>query len=822
MPALLPAAHRPAHRLKPAAHAALAACLALAAALPPAAAQTANSAGLDAVAPRAYDIPAGPLGQSLAGLAVQAGIALSFDHGLTEQRTAPRLAGTYLAREAFARLLAGSGLEVVPRGDGSNSYTLRRIATATTSAAPSAQGAAQLPTVQVTADAERETATGPVQGFIARRSATGTKTDTPLLETPQSISVVTAEQMQVQKAVSLQDALDYTAGVASQVVNSSPRTSDSLLLRGFDAVPESGNFYRDGMRYMTTIFAGKQEPYGLERLEVLKGASSVLYGTVAPGGLINSVSKRPTPTPLREVNLEYGSFNRKQVSADFGGPLDEAGVWSYRLTALVRDSATPVDHTRDDRTYIAPALSWRPSAATTLTLLANHQRMRASSPGALPAEGTLLPNPNGTLGRRLFLGEPARNDFNNDTGSVGYQFDHAFSDALKLHHGLRYLRSDLFNQYDLGFEPTDHRTRSRLGWTFKDKATVATTDTHVEYAWVTGAVAHTLLAGIDYGRDTYDSDRRLDSLAPIDIFQPVYGQAPLAFIRNENPRRETARLGIYLQDQMKIDNRWVLLLGGRQDWVRGKEKDLSQDPVGERRKDKAFTGRAGVVYLAGNGLAPYASFSQSFEPVAGTDRVGNRFEPTTGEQYELGIRYQPQDGGMLLSAAVYDLRRQNVATTDPVDSSYSVQTGEVRSRGLELEAKARVARNLNLIAAYSYTDTRVTRSNRPAELGTRFRAPFHLFSLWSDYGLGDLGLPGWRVGAGVRHSADNPGNFNGGKATPGFTLFDLRLGYEQGPMAYALNIKNVADKTYISGECYFYGCRYGDPRTVTATVSYRW
>lgn len=757
-------------------------------------------------------VPSQPLAAALNELSRQTGVQVIAGADLLTGVSSRAVSGRMTAEQALAAMLTETRLEATRTTSGG--FAIRRASGAATGAT--------LQEIRVTATADRESATGPVAGYVAKRSATGTKTDTPIIETPQSISVVTADQMQVQKAQSLQDALGYTAGVASQVVNANPLTSDSLLLRGFESVPESGNFYRDGMRYMTTIFGGKQEPYGLERLEVIKGASSVLYGTVAPGGLINSVSKRPTLTPLRELNLEYGSFNRKQASADFGGALDENGVWSYRLTALVRDSDTPVDYTRDDRVYIAPALTWRPSAATSLTLLANYQRMRTSSSGALPAEGTLLPNPYGKLPRDRFLGEPSRNDFNNDTTSVGYQFDHAFSDTLKLHHGLRYLKNDLFNQYDLGFEPTDHRTRSRLGWTFDDRATVATTDTHLEYTLGTGAVRHTILAGFDYSRDTYDSDRRLDLLAPIDIFQPVYGKAPLAFIRNENPRRENERFGVYLQDQMKIADRWVLLLGGRQDWVRSKEKDLSQDPVGDNRKDDAFTGRAGVVYLADNGLAPYASFSQSFEPVSGSDRAGSRFKPTTGEQYELGIRYQPKDSNMLLSAAVYDLRRQNVITVDPVDNSNSVQTGEVRSRGLELEAKASLTRNLNLIAAYSYTDARVTQSNTPEELGTRFRAPYHLFSLWADYGLAELGLPGWRIGGGVRHSSDNPGYYNGGKATPGFTLVDLRLSYEQGPMSYALNVKNLTDKTYISGECYFYGCRYGDPRTVTATVSYRW
>lgn len=761
-------------------------------------------------APVALSITAQPLGQALNDWARQTRIELIVPPALVVGRVAPAVAGNLTPAQALDRLLAGSGLIAMPDGHAVVIRTAPPLSSTT------------LPAVLVEANAEQETTTGPVQGYVAKRSLTGTKTDTPVIETPQSISVVTADQMQVQKAQSLQDALGYTAGVASQVVNSNPLTSDSVLLRGFDAVPESGNFYRDGMRYMGTIFGGKQEPYGLERLEVIKGASSVLYGTVAPGGLVNSVSKRPTLTPLREVNLEYGSFNRKQASADFAGTLDENGVWSYRLTALVRDSDTPVDYTRDDRVYIAPALTWRPSAATSLTLLANYQRMRASSSGALPAEGTLLPNPYGKLPRDRFLGEPSRNDFNSDTTSIGYQFDHAFSNTLKLHHGFRSLKNDLFNQYDLGYEPTDHRTRARVGWTNNDRAKVTTTDTYLEYTRATGAIQHTILGGFDYSRDTYKSDRRLDRLAPIDIFLPVYGKAPLAFVRNEKPRREIERFGVYVQDQMKIADRWVVVLGGRQDWVRSAERNLVSDTVGDRRKDDAFTGRAGIVYLADNGLAPYASFSQSFEPVSGTDRLNSRFKPTTGEQYEIGIRYQPKNSNTLLSAAVYDLRRQNVTTADPVNPAYSVQTGEVRSRGLELEARTSLARNLDLIAAYSYTDARVTQSNTPAELGTRFRAPYHLFSLWTDYSLGGLGLQGWRIGGGVRHSSDNPGNYNGGKATPGFTLFDLRVSYERGPMSYALNVKNLTDRKYISGECYFYGCRYGDPRTVTATVSYRW
>lgn len=217
---------------------------------------------------------------------------------------------------------------------------------------PEAGGETTLPAVRVKASREQETATGPVQGYVAKRSATGTKTDAPIIETPQSISVVTSDQVQATKAQNLMDALGYTAGVAR--AEGLDRTSDSFVIRGFRANAGTGTLYRDGSKYQLNIYNGQQEPYGLERIELLKGASSVLYGSAAPGGIINTISKRPSAEPVREFNVELGSFNRKQVSGDFSGALGQNSDWSYRLTALRRDSDTFVDHVPDDRTYIAP------------------------------------------------------------------------------------------------------------------------------------------------------------------------------------------------------------------------------------------------------------------------------------------------------------------------------------------------------------------------------------------------------------------------------------------------------------------------------------
>ncbi|MDP3653383.1 MAG: TonB-dependent siderophore receptor [Rhodoferax sp.] len=772
-----------------------------------------------------YDIPAGPLGEALSRFAQQSGVAIVVDASKVQGLRSPGLKGGYGVAEGFSLLLRGSGYAI---GKTAAGYVL--VPAAAPSPKPDMRASeASLPTVKVMEKAVQETASGPVAGYVAKRSATGTKTDTPITETPQSISVVTADQMQAQKAQTLQDAFGYSAGVMTEVVGLSPLIADSFFIRGFQADSQYASFYRDGMRYMANIYHGKQEPYGLERLEVLKGPASVLYGAAAPGGIVNAVSKRPTLEPLHEVNVEYGSHNRQQLSADFGGALDADGVWSYRLTALTRSSGTHVDFGRDDRTYVAPALTWSPSAATSLTLLASYQRSRASDPSSLPLAGTVLPNRNGKLPTARFLGEPSWSSYDNATYTAGYLFEHAFSDAVKVRHGLRSYRSDLDYKYVLLTSNVDAATERMVGrqprW-FVDDANILTSDTHLEYAFATGPVDHKMLIGADYTRVHRSSDRQRGTLNAIDAYNPVYGSVPVQTNPWRQFRDSEMRKGLYLQDQLKFAQQWTLLLGGRQDWMDMEALSLHAPANNTYEKEKAFTGRAGLVYEAQNGLAPYASFSQSFEPTSGQDRNSQRFKPTTGEQYEVGLRYQPQGSNTLLSAALYQLNRTHVLTPDPVDASFSVQTGEVRSRGLELEAKSQMGRNLSLIAAYTYTDAVVVQSNVAQQVNSAYFAPRHLVSVWADYGLASVGLPGWRVGGGVRHVSDRPDTLaDGSTGTPAYTLVDARLGYEQGPWRYAVNVGNLTDQTYIPSQCrpgFAGGCSYGNPRTVTATASYRW
>lgn len=783
-----------------------------AAALPvPAMAQTPNAA-------REFDIPAGPLGATLNRIGESAGLVLSFDPALIRGKTAPTVKGRLTAQQALDQVLAGNGLTASADG----------VSIVIKAAPPVVQGAKEvtLPVVTVKAGAERETATGPVVGYVAKRSVTATKTDTPLIETPQSVSVIGAEEIENRRADALVDALNYTAGAIR--TDAQDRTTDTFNLRGFDMNPQSGSYYRDGTKYTVNKYNGRQELYGLERVEVLKGASSVLYGTAAPGGIINTVSKRPTTVALREVNAELGSFGRKQISADFSGALTDGGTWSYRLIALKRSSDSYVDFVPDDRTYLAPALKWQPDAATSFTLLSEYQRDHTAFAYGFPAEGTVLPNPNGVISRARFPGEPGHDRFDLTKYSIGYLFEHAFSDQLQLRHSLRYFKADnIFDHTWIWGLDADNRTTLERGAQDRtDRSAAVTTDTSLQYKWTSGSIVHTSIAGFDVTSQRHESERYNRTIQSLDLYSPAYGGLlGEPAVNSSSWKSKTRQLGLYVQDQLKIADRWIVLLGGRQDWVRYDEKEFfSRDVTADNEKSSAFTGRAGLVYLAANGLAPYASFSQSFVPQSGSSRFGNRFKPTRGEQWELGVRYQPTGLNTLISVAVYDLTETNVLVTDPENEDYSIQHGKARSRGLELETKTKIGRHTNLIAAYAYTDARTIKSSplTPEEEGKRISTiPYNQISVWADYNFGAFGLAGLKLGGGVRHIGATRGEGQGAEVrVPSYLLLDMVVSYSTGPWRFAVNASNLTDKTYVS-QCK-YDCYFGEPRKVTGAVSYRW
>ncbi len=802
----------------------------------PAHAQTAAPAARD------YAIAAGPLGTVLSQFAGQAGILLSSDAAVTAGVASPGARGHLSVEEGLAAALAGTGLQAV-RGAG-GLYTLQRSALAATMSEVRVTGqrAGTLPQVDVIASAVEESGRGPGTGFTANRATGGTKTDTPLLETPQSVSVVTRGQMDAQGATTLVESLRYTPGIVAQYGNTDLRY-DWFTLRGFTPPAR----YLDNLRLPFGARGYSQpriEPWGLERTEVVKGPSSVLYGQAAPGGLINMVSKRPTVAPVREVELQAGSYNRKQAAFDFGGALDADGVLSYRLAGLRREADTPFDHVAEKKTFIAPSLTLRHSDATQFTVLGHWQSLDSPGGGgapALPAAGTLDTSRYAALPTRAFVGEPGFDRYQNRQRFIGYEAEHRVNDSVVLRQNLRYGKVTAETRRIQAFCPSacNPAALSRYAWAFPERADLLTVDTQAQVDFRTGPMAHTVLAGVDFSDEkaTYDESNLRVLTTTFNAYQPVYGldtgAVPSVGTHIEQKRKQ---LGAYVQDQARWD-RWIAVLAGRYDRAETATRTLATSTgrtMATDQDDGKFTGRAALMYALDGGAVPYVSYSTSFQPAAGTDRLGAVFDPTTGKQVEAGVKYQPVGSKALLTAAAYELTQQNVLTPDPLSRSFSEQTGEVRVRGLELEARGPLIRGLEAVASYAYTDSRVTRANPNAAgastLGKRFAfVPQRQAALWLDYALQGDSFAGLSLGAGVRHTSATFGDAANLYRVPGVTLVDAAIRWDLGRLQpsfkgvrLALNVANLGDKHYVASCLASAGCYYGERRSVYLTARYGW
>ncbi|MFZ6764843.1 TonB-dependent siderophore receptor [Pseudoroseomonas sp. WGS1072] len=725
-------------------------------------------------------------------------------------------------------------------------------ASAQSPAAP-APNAVQLPEVNVQAGVER--GYSPVQGFVAGVSATATKTDTPLIETPQSISVITADEIRARDAQNINQIMRYSVGAVTETRGSAAVRLDQMTIRGY-----SPSQYLDGMRLAGGRDANPSlDAYRLERLEVLRGPASVLYGTTPPGGIINAVSKRPTEERIREVLLQAGTREHWRVAGDYGGKLDENGEWLGRFIGSYAEGNGELDEVRERRYFFSPSLTWRPTSNTTITVLGHYQRdPESGSYGGVPGWGSALPNPNGRIATRFYDGDWDFERSNREHYQIGYLAEHRFNDTLTVRQNFRYMHTQGEYRSLYGSAISSDMTqliRSVFG-TDAD-LDVFNLDNQVQAKFDTGPARHTLLAGLDYFRvlnDVYTGSNVYNGRTPNGVlrqslFNPVYANQNTrwpGFATYSSQRQN--QLGVYLQDQVRI-GQLVLMAGGRIDWSDSTTENRRAGSFAltgtSRQTDSAFTGRAGAVYLFENGLAPYVSYSESFEPQTGTDRNLNPFDPTTGRQYEIGLRYQPPGTNLSIAVAAFDLLRENVLSTDPVNPQFSVQNGEVRTRGFELEAKATLAQGLSLTAAYSYLDMEYTKSNNSVgiDYGIEGRAsggtvrqegkvptgiPRHNASAWLDYTAPEGRFGGLGVAGGVRYLGSSWGDPANTFKVDSATLFDAALRYDLGQvsrdlngMQLAVNIQNVADTRYVASCLSYAWCWYGYGRTVTGSLRYR-
>ena len=708
------------------------------------------------------------------------------------------------------------------------------VATAVGSISFAAHAAPKEDTITVTtAAAEQESAWGPAPTIAAKRTATATKTDTPIEKTPQSISVVTREEMDMKDPSTVKEALNYTPGVFA--TRGSSETLDVISIRGFTASTGANtNQYLDGLKLQGDNYSeSSMDPYFLERIELMRGPTSVLYGKSNPGGIVSMVSKRPTTEPLKEVQFQMGTDNLYQTGFDFSDAIDDDGVYSYRLTGLGRSEDAQQTMVKSTRYAIAPAFSWRPDDKTDFTFLSNFQSdPDAGYYGWLPRVGTVVPytDANGNshkLDTDFNEGEQD-NRMSRRQQQIGYSFAHAFDDTFTVRQNLRYTRLHTLytSVYGNGFTAPTQINRAFVR--SDEDLNSFTVDTQLQSAFATGAVDHTLLTGVDYLRMRNDINADYGSANPLDMVNPQYGNAnvnvnfPYAVINRQE------QTGLYAQDQAEW-NHWVLTLGGRYDFAKTSTYTRSTSSLSEIN-DQQFTWRGGLNYVFDNGVAPYFSYSESFEPVSGSTKQGKPFDPSRGKQYEAGVKYVPKDLPVTVTAAVFQLTKDKNLTADPSDSAFSVQGGEIRSRGLELEAKAALTSNINLTAAYSYTDAEYTddtlyEGKRPVEV------PRNMASLWADYTFHETALSGLTLGAGARYVGDTSSfyttgdNVNGTFNVGSYTLVDATVKYDLARVGMAgssvgVKVNNLFNREYVSS-CYRdYACYWGADRQVVATANF--
>lgn len=715
-------------------------------------------------------------------------------------------------------------------------------------------------TITVTAaPAPQESAWGPAATIAARQSATGTKTDTPIQKVPQSISVVTAEEMALHQPKSVKEALSYTPGVAVGTRGAS-NTYDYLIIRGFAADGQSQNNYLNGLKLQGNFYNDAViDPYMLERAEIMRGPVSVLYGKSSPGGLLNMVSKRPTTEPLKEVQFKAGTDSLFQTGFDFSDALDDDGVYSYRLTGLARSANAQQKGSEEQRYAIAPAFTWRPDDKTNFTFLSYFQNEPETGYyGWLPKEGTVEPLPNGKRLPTDFNEGAKNNTYSRNEKMIGYSFDHEFNDTFTVRQNLRFAQNKVSQKSVYGYgmcsdplytkdqealkaSPCLSIPQSQWGHTLtrqyvidNEKLENFSVDTQLQSKFATGSVDHTLLTGVDFMRMRMRMRNDIDSwfgyagsVAPSDIYN--LDRSDFDFGAHPNPSGpyrvllKQKQTGLYVQDQAQWD-KVLVTLGGRYDWA--DQSSFNRDYGNKsERDDKEFTWRGGVNYLFDNGVTPYFSYSESFEPASQTDANGDLFAPSKGKQYEVGVKYVPEDRPIVVTGALYQLTKTNNLMADPNGSLFSVEGGEIRARGVELEAKAALSASVNVVGSYTYTDAEYTtdttyKGNTPAQV------PKHMASLWADYTFFDGPLSGLTLGTGGRYTGSSYGDPANSFKVGSYTVVDALVRYDLARVGMAgsnvaLHVNNLFDREYVASCFNTYGCFWGAERQVVATATFR-
>lgn len=668
-------------------------------------------------------------------------------------------------------------------------------------------------------------AVGAVQGIVPKATVSGSKTATSIAEIPQSVSVVGRSQINMIGAEKVDQAIAYTSGAHAATYGPDSRYN-WFSIRGVQA--EARGSFMDGLPLFQYAFGGfYTDAYFLERIEVIKGPASALYGGASIGGIVNQISKRPTGERLREVETGINSFGNGYGAIDLGD-VSADGTVSYRLTSKVSGGGYFTDKTEDFRVGVAPSITWSPDEATELTVLTSYNKVDGMHSGSfLPYVGTVVSNPNyGKIPTDFFYGDKNDDSFKSDQTMLGYEFKHEFDNGMIFRQNLRWnhVESSERGPYTYDTDASD-TVLDRIGFGVNSNVDLFTIDNQLETQFDTGAASHTLLLGADYKRYNINHQQWTYSATGIDVLNPDYTNSrlgPNSIYLNED--LTVNQFGVYAQDQIRFGEGFIATLNGRYDWI---DTDVESGPTAystgtstQEANSHRFSGRAGLGYEFDNGVTPYIAYTNAYDPSIGTDADGNIFKPTVGRQYEVGVKYQPTMFDGLITASYFDMTRTNVAVTSVSNPFAKVQVGEVGYKGFEFETQANVADGLRLIAALTLMDIGINEDENQALIGkVPFQTAEKSASLWLDYAFQNEKLAGWSVGAGVRWTGPSYADEANTQKVPDYTVVDAAVRYEAKTWGASLNVTNLFDKDYVVGCGGSLVCSYGEGQKFVLKVN---
>lgn len=652
--------------------------------------------------------------------------------------------------------------------------------------------------------------------YVAQNAASLLKSDAPLFETAQAVSVVTREQLDQKQATTLAEAINGIAGVVSG--QRGRRGWDDFNIRGQSA---NNQIFIDGLR-TSARSAVAVDLSGIDQVQVLKGPASVNFGQVAPGGLVNLVTKRPEAENFARTDLSYGSYDFKQATFDLNYAPQNTEKGAFRLSGRYADQDDPVDYVYFKNLYISPTYNFDLGEHADLSVIASYQHREYQRYQGAPLVGTLLPSSLGKIDSSFFSGDPASDPYKADVYRAGWNFKYDFGNELVFRQNAAVQKTEMNGGFiSLQAGGTETAVKRRLevqDWDY----TNYTIDQNFQKTFQFGQTTHELLLGFDVMQEKRETLADRCNFASINPFQPHYNQGCItALSLNSHSITELQDMGLYARNRIALGDQWIINLSGRYDWAKSSSENVLKGTKTDPQDDQAFTGNASVMYLANQFVAPYISYATSFIPNIGTDKNDALFEPEKGKQYEIGMKFQSADQQIQGALSWFDLRRQNVLVNDPTDINYQITEGEQTTQGIEAEVNAALSDRWTSSVAYAYTyDSKTTKSTELTAIGERLEnTPEHTYSLMTRYR--PQGVLGWYVGAGITGaSATELAGLN--VELPAYTIYNADAGYDTEHWGAQLSIRNLFDKNYYSGVIDNRVVAFGNPRQVNFAVKFKY